>query len=269
MITDPSSVPPPEQITKQGSHLAGGTDGIAVTVSDMLMWCSLDSRNTLYDFILSFDSVVESAVAKTPRTRAEERATAESEAAGRMKAATMQPDEDLLSFLSRTRSASKSTLPVPDSTGGGEGIGHPHTTSLSVRFVRPQIRLESEDFGSVFLTAMGATIENSTHGESQLTQMSDDVGRTAVSGSDERPADAGRAASLLHDQEVRKVLQVSLDQAQMFAAPAGSMKADERIPWTDAMASQKPVTTSHVVTATTNPAVAGDFQVFFLRDCCL
>ena len=82
LFGNPNSVPPPEQVTKQGSHEVVGADGVAVTVSDMLMWCSLDSRNTLYDFILSFDSVVESAVAKTPRTRAEERAEAESEAAG-------------------------------------------------------------------------------------------------------------------------------------------------------------------------------------------
>ena len=174
----------------------------------------------------------------------------------------MQPDEDLLSFLKR--SASKKVLPVPYAMGGG---GHPHATSLSVRFVRPQIRLESEDYGSVFLTAMGATIENSTHGDSELTRMSDDVDRTAVSHgdseltrmsddadrtavSDTEEQPAGNVVRLLHGQEVRKVLQVSLDQAQMFAAPAGSMKPDERIPWTDAevrMASQKPVTTSHVV----------------------
>ena len=235
-----SSVPPEtEDLTRQGSHL--NTDGVAVLISDMLMWCSLDSRNTLYDWILSFDSVVESAIAKTPRTRAQEKFEAAKEAAETVAAETMQSGEDLLAFLSRTRTASKIKLPVPppvDSVGG-----HPHATVLSVRFVRPQIRLESEAYGSIFLTAMGATIENSTHSDSELTRMTDDAGRSPVGEGGGGGSGSGGGGG----GDVKKVLQVSLDQAQMFAAPAGSMQADERIPWKDAMASQTPITTSHVV----------------------
>lgn len=237
LFDDPSSVPPmeDEDLVREGSHLHN--DGLAVTVSDMLMWCSLETRNTLYDWILSFDSIVESAVAKTPGTRAREKfeasKTAEPSARERM-----QTDEDMLSFLSRTRSKSKTLDSAAPTTDGHE---LPHATVFSIRFVRPQIRLESDSFGSVFLTALSATIENSIHSESGLTRMTDDAGRNVTSNRADDEA--------LNPTEVKKVLQVSLDQAQMFAAAAGSMKVDERIPWKDCdpEASQAPITTSHVV----------------------
>lgn len=235
LFGDPTSVPPveDEELTREGSHLHG--DGLAVIISDMLMWCSLESRNALYDWILSFDSVVESAVAQTPGTRAQEKDEAAKAAAARVGGA-MQSDEDLLSFLNRTRP--KNPLSAVPAAGTHE---HPHATVFSIRFARPQIRLESQEFGSVFLTALGATIENSTHSESELTRMTDDAGRAAVREVDDD--------TVLPSTEVKKVLQVALDQAQMFAAPAGSMKADERIPWKDCdpKVSQAPITTSHVV----------------------
>jgi hypothetical protein len=237
LFGDPSSVPPQEdqELNRAGSHLR--SDGLAVTVSDMLMWCSLESRNALYDWILSFDSVVETAVAKTPGTRAHEKMQA-SYAAAACASETMQSDEDLLSFLSRTGPKVKPPHPA---ASPAESHEHPHATVFSIRFVRPQIRLESESFGTVFLTALGATIENSTHTGSELTRVIDDVGRVAV-GNVGEDSDASLT-------EVKKVLQVALDQAQMFAAPAGSMKADERIPWKDCdpRASQAPITSSRVV----------------------
>lgn len=233
LFGDPSSVPPQEdqELKRAGSLLR--SDGLAVTMSDMLMWCSLESRNALYDWILSFDSVVESAVAKTPGTRAQEKMQA-AKAAAACARENMQSDEDMLAFLRRTG-------PQPKNVPPAERQEHPHATVFSIRFVRPQIRLESESFGTVFLTALSATIENSTHTESVLTRITDDAGRVAV--------DDGAEDSDGSPMEVKKVLQVALDQAQMFAAPAGSMKADERIPWKDCdpRASQAPITSSHVV----------------------
>eukprot|EP01049_Picozoa_sp_SAG25_P010293 SAG25_NODE_1111_length_3929_cov_2.779634_1_plen_1220_part_10 len=104
------------------------THGMAATATDMLMWCSVDSRNALYDFLMAFQS--------DDVTDAE------------------MPDAHSPGGNERDSVPTPSGAPKPDSDHLAS-----IQQSLAIRFVRPQIRLETEQHGCVFVTSHEASID--------------------------------------------------------------------------------------------------------------
>lgn len=131
---------------------------VDVRIADVLVWCSLENRNFLSDWIASV------------MTNTSPRAEPKTDSSGSVPQTSKDVAGDMLEFLATALETdhgeeSLGSEPTAESPKIGERIG----LVVAIQFSRPQIRIKSQDGGCIVLTATEALIEQARHLDLQST----------------------------------------------------------------------------------------------------